>query len=97
VLLERVAGERGGQVVAREVMADQVHLLVRAGPTGAPGSVVRAFTRRTARVLRQEFAHLGNHATVRWSPSYFAAWVGDVWELRVRRCIGHRWDAVIAS
>ena len=38
--------------------------------------VVRAFTGRTARVLRQEVAHLPRFAKVLWSPSYFAASCG---------------------
>jgi len=45
-------------------------------------SVVRAFKGRTARVLRQEFPHLRNHAKVLWS---------------VRCYIEHQWDVVMAS
>ncbi len=96
-LLKLIAGEHGWQIVAKEVMPDHVPLFVRVGPTDAPAAVVRAFTGRTARVLRQEFPHLRNHAKVRWSPSYFAASVGDVWESTVRRFIEHRRDAVMAS
>ena len=56
--------------------------------------VVRAFKGRTARVLRQEFPHLCNHAKVVWSPPYFVASVGYVSESTVRRYIEHQWDAV---
>ena len=76
VLLERIADEHGGQIVATEVMPDHVRLFVRVGPTDAPAAVVRAVKGRTARVLRREFPHLGNHAKVLWSPSYLAASVG---------------------
>ena len=93
-LLEQVAEEHGGQIVATEVMPDQVHLLVRVGPAGAPAQVVRAVKGRTARVLRGEFPHLGNHAKVLWSPSYVVASVGYVSESTVRRDIEHQWDAV---
>jgi putative transposase len=96
-LLEQIAGERGWQIVANEVMADQVHLFVRVGPTDAPALVVRAFTGRTAGVFRQEFPHLRSVAKVLWSPSYFAASVGDVSESTVRGYIEHQWDAVVAS
>jgi len=96
-LLERVADERGWQIVVKEVMPDHVHVFVRVGPTDAPAQVVRAFKGRTARVLRSEFPHLRNHAKVLWSPSYFAASVGYVSESTVRRYIEHRWDAVAAS
>ena len=93
-LLEQIAAECGWQIVAKEVMPDHVHLLVRVGPTDAPAAVVRVFKRRTARVLRQEFPQLRRFAKVLWSPSYFAASVGYVSESTVRRYIEHQWDAV---
>ena len=96
-LLERIADEHGWQIVATEVMPDHVHLLVRVGPTDAPAAVVRASKGGTARVLRQELPQLRNQAKVRWSPSYFAASVGDVSDSMVRRYIEHQWDAVMAS
>ena len=78
-------------------MPNDVHLFVRVGPADAPASVVRAFTGRTARVLRQEFPYLRNYAKVLRSPSYFAASVGYVSETTVCRYIEHQWDAVLAS
>jgi putative transposase len=96
-LLEQIANERGWEFVAREVMPDQVHLFVRVWPTDAPAVVVRAFKGRAARVLRREFPRLRNHARVLWSASCFAASVGYVWELTVRRYVEHQWDAVMAS
>jgi putative transposase len=95
--LEQIADEHGWQIVAKEVMPDHVHLFVRVCTTDAPAEVVRALKGRTARVLRQEFPHLRNHAKVLWSPSYFAASVGYVSESTVRRYIEHQWDAVLAS
>lgn len=93
-LLEQIADEHGWQIVAKEVMPDHVHLSVRVGPTDAPARVVRVFQGRTARVLRQEFAHLRRGAKVLWWPSYLVASVGYVSESTVRRYIEHRWDAV---
>jgi putative transposase len=48
-LLEQIAAEHGWKIVAKEVMADHVHLFVRVDPTDAPAQVVRAFKGRTAR------------------------------------------------
>jgi REP-associated tyrosine transposase len=96
-LLEQIAGEHDWQIVAKEVMPDHVHLFVRVGPADAPASVVRAFKGRTARVVRQEFPRLRNHAKVLWSPSYFAASIGYVSKTTVRRDSEHRWDVVLAS
>jgi putative transposase len=96
-LLDQIAEEHGWQIVAGEVMADQVQLFVRVGPTDAPAAVVRAFEGRTARVLRQVFPYVRNRAKLWWSPSYFVALVGYVSESTVRRYIEHRWDAVMVS
>ena len=96
-LLRQIAAEHGWLIVADEVMPNDVHLFVRVGPADAPASVVRAFTGRTARVLRQEFPYLRNYAKVLRSPSYFAASVGYVSETTVCRYIEHQWDAVLAS
>jgi putative transposase len=96
--LEQIADELGWQIVAKEVMPDHVHLFVRVGPTDSPASVgPTALKGRTARVLRHEFPHLGHHAKVLWSPSYFAASVGYVSESTVRLYIENQWDAVMAS
>ena len=94
--LEQIAGEHGWQIVAKEVMPDHVHLFVRGRPADAPAQVVQAFKGRTARVLRHEFPHLRTHAKVLWSPSYFAASVGYVWESTMHHIV-HQWDAVMAS
>jgi len=63
--------------VAREVMPDHVHILVRVCPTDSPADVAAKFTGHTSRVLRAEFAWLGR-CRVRWSKSYVAASVGYV-------------------
>jgi putative transposase len=93
-LVEQIAAEHGGEIVATEVTPDHMHLFVRVGPTDAPAAVVRAFKGRTARVLRAEFPYLRRFAKALWSPSYFAASVGYVSESTGRRCIEHQWDKV---
>lgn len=92
-LLDEIAGENDWQIVAREVMADHVHVFVRVHPTDSPAEVARQFKGRTSRVLRSEFAWLGRRRVL-WSKSYFAASVGYVSEATVRRYIEHQWDAV---
>lgn len=72
-LREQVAVEHGGQIVAKEVMPDNVHPFVRDRSTDTSALVVRASKGRTARVLRREFAYLRRLAMVLWSPSYFDA------------------------
>jgi putative transposase len=82
-LLGHIAVERGRQIVAKKVMPDHVHLFVRVRLAEAAAWVVTALKGRTARILRQEFPYLRNHAKVLWSLSYFAA---SVDYLRSRRC-----------
>jgi putative transposase len=95
-LVEQATTGHDWRIVAKELMPDHVHPFVRVCPTDAPAQVVRALNGRTARVLRQEFPHVCNHAKLLLSPSYFAASVGYVSESTVRRCIEDRWDAVMA-
>lgn len=91
-LWEQICDEHGSEIVAKEVMADHVHLFVGVGSTDAPAAVVRAFKGRTARVLGGEFRYLDWLAKVVWSP-YLAASVGYVAESAVRRYLVHQWDA----
>lgn len=90
-VLDAVAVEHCGVIVAKEVMPDQVDLFVRVDSIDAPGQVVRAFKARITRVLGQEFPYLRRFA---WSPSNFAVSVGDVLEVTVRDYLAHRWVKV---
>lgn len=92
--LEQVAGEHGWQIVAKEVMADHLHLLARVGPTDAPAAVVGTFKCRTARMPGAEFPYVRRLARVLWSASYLVASVGTVFESRVRRYLERQWEAV---
>jgi putative transposase len=85
-LLEQIAAERGWQIVVKEVMPDHLHVFAR------------VFKGRTARALRQQFAHLRRLAE-RWcgrrrTSSPRSATCGS---RRVRGFIEHQWDAVMAS
>ena len=90
----QIAGEHGGQIVAKEAVADHVHPLVRVGPTEAAAAVVAAFKGRAAPVLRAEVRYLRRLANALCSPSYVAASVGYVSESTGCDYIEHRWEAV---
>lgn len=92
-LLDAIAAENGWQIVAKEVIPDRVHKLVRVGPSDAPAEVAQKFTGRTAPPLRAESAFLRRTNVVR-STSSFPASVGYLSEATVRRYIQQRWDAV---
>ena len=96
-LVEQIAARPGWQIVAKEVMPDHVHLFVRVGPPTRPRRWYGRSRAAQHASCAQEFPHLRRFAKVLWSPSYFAASVGYVWESTVRRYIEHQWDAVMAS
>ncbi len=91
-LLDEVAVDNGWEIVARQVMCDQVHVFVRVGPRGSRAGVARGFEGRTGRVLRGELAW-PRRRRVLWSKSQLAASVGYVPDKTVRRDIEHQWDA----
>ncbi len=90
-LLDEIAGENDWQIVAREVMADHVHVFVGVRRTDLPAQLSRRFKARTSGVLRCELAWLGRRRVL-WSKSYFVSSVGYVSEETVRRYIEHQWD-----
>jgi putative transposase len=86
-LLEQIADDHGWEIVAKGVMPDLADLFVRVGLTDAPAAIGRAFKGRCAGVLRAEY--LRRFAKLLWSPSYFVASVGYVWEPTVCDDIEH--------
>ncbi len=89
-LLDEIAAENAGQIVAREVMPVHVYIFVRVGPVDSPAEVARRFKGRTWGALRSEFAWLGREKVLS-SKSYVAPSVGYVSQTTVRRYIGQQW------
>lgn len=77
-LIREKAEERGWELIAFEVMPDQVHLFVKHDPKSSASYVANQFKGCTSRVLRAEFAHLKSRMPTLWSSSYFAASAGAV-------------------
>lgn len=73
------------EIVALEVLPEQVHLLVSAPPIHAVAHLVNQFKGSTSRILRQEFPSLRSRLPSLWSRSYYAGSVGHVSETTVRR------------
>lgn len=91
-LVRSKADERGWEIIAVEVMPDQVHLFVKHDPKVSASYVANQFKGYTSRVLRAEFPHLGSKLPTLWSSSYFAASVGDVNADAVQRYIDTQWE-----
>jgi putative transposase len=92
-LFDEMAAENAWQIVAREVMPDQVPILVGVGPVDWPAEVAGRFEGRAWPVLGSEFDRVGGKKGL-WSKSYVAASVGSVSECTVSRYIGQQWDEV---
>ena len=86
-LLREKANQLDADIEAPEIMPDHVHLFVSSAPTNAPQYLANQFKGYTSQVLRQEFAHLRNRASVLWRRSNDAGSVGHVSEETVRKYI----------
>ena len=69
-LIEEVAAENKWTIKAKEVASDHVHVVVEYDEKTPICKVVRAFKRRSSRILRQEFPHLLKLPSL-WTRSYF--------------------------
>lgn len=91
-LIRAKADEHGWEIVALEVMPDQVHLFVKPHPKNSPSYVANQFKGFTSHHLRAEFAHLRSQLPTLWSRSYFVATVGAVSAETVRRYIETQYE-----
>lgn len=90
-VLGQVATEIGWHIVAREVMADHVHIFVRVRTKGSPAEVVRRSKGRSSRVLRAESPWLPRREVL-WPKPYSAASAGYVPGPTVPRYTEHQGD-----
>jgi putative transposase len=90
-LFDEGADEHGWQIVAREMIPEQVLLFVAVRVPDSCVRMVRAVEGRTSWTRGQQFAWAARRQTLR-SKSSFAASVGYLSEQWLRRSIEHRWD-----
>ena len=67
--------ENKWQLIALEIMPDNIHLFVEANPTYAPSVIIKRIKGRLSHHLRKEFPELLKLPTF-WTPSYFCATIG---------------------
>ncbi len=70
-----------------EVMADHVHLFVKASPVDSPHFIIQQLKGYSSRVLRQEFPSLKSRLPTLWTRSYYCESVGHISEEVVKRYI----------
>lgn len=90
-LLAEIATQYGFEILAVEVMPDDVHLFVSAPPKFAPAEIVRLFKGITSRRLKKEFESLrrqywGKKATL-WAEGDYVGTAGHVSAETIKRYI----------
>jgi putative transposase len=90
-LLAEIATHYGFEILAVEVMPDQVHLFVSAPAKFSPAEIVRLFKGITLRRLRKEFESIrhqywGEHATL-WAEGDYVGTAGHVSAETIQRYI----------
>ncbi|GIV90727.1 MAG: IS200/IS605 family transposase [Chloroflexus sp.] len=83
-LIRETAPELGCEMVALEMMPDQLHLVVSATPQWVPNHIVSRFKGKTSRIVRQEFPFLRRMPSW-WTRSYFWSTAGHVSADTIRR------------
>jgi putative transposase len=94
-IIREVCAEHGAHVLALEVMADHVHLLVEVPPAIALSRFVRALKGRSSRQLRQEFPNLRRSRPL-WSRSWFVSTVGGAPLEVVKRYVENQTSKLVA-
>jgi REP-associated tyrosine transposase len=89
--VDRKAAEHGRDVIALEVVPDQVHLIMD-NPKASASYAANRFKGFTSRALRSEFPHLRSRLPALWSKSYFAGSAGAVSAETVRRHTGTQYE-----
>ncbi len=85
-LIRGVAETLECEVLAVEIMPDHVHLFLHCPPTLAPDQIMFRIKGYSAKVLRQEFPHLGKMPSM-WTRSYFCSTAGNVSSETIKRYI----------
>lgn len=80
----------GIEVGKLEVMADHVHLFVRAKPTQAPHYIVGQIKGYTSRILRQTLPALKKRLPTLWTRSYYVESVGHISQYTIEKYIGSK-------
>jgi putative transposase len=86
-LLEEKASELGVNIQTMEIMADHVHIFVKAKPIDAPHFIVGQLKGYTSRILRQEFSSLRSRIPTLWTRSYYCESVGNISEKTIVKYI----------
>ena len=75
-LVEEICTEFNIDLLVKEVMPDQVHLLLEVDPHFGIHKAIKTINGKTSRILRSEFKSLTTRIPSLWTNSYFVSTVG---------------------
>lgn len=75
-MIEEICSQRRSEILAMELMADHVHLLVEVDPQFGIHKLIKEIKGKSSRILRQKHAHLRSRLPTLWTNSYFVSTVG---------------------
>lgn len=88
-LLEEKAAELDCQIVALEIMPDNVHLFINSPPTLAPDQLMFRFKGSCSHALRRRYPELLKLPSL-WTRSYFCSTAGNVSSATIERYIAEQ-------
>ena len=74
------------ELLALEILPDQLHVFVSATPQWAPNQIIARLKGKSSRILREEFPILRRMPSL-WTRSYFISTAGNVSSDTIRRYI----------
>jgi putative transposase len=89
--LQRIAQEKGWQILGMEIMPDHVHIFISTDTGTAPQEIVKLLKGRTSRTLRERFWALRRSPAL-WAPSYILSTAGNVSSETIMRYIQEQWN-----
>ena len=75
-LIKKIAARYRADIIALEIMPDQVHMLVEVDPQLGIHRLVKNIKGASSHALRQEFRTLKSRLPTLWTNSYFVSTVG---------------------
>ena len=75
-IIEETCRLRKSEILAMELMADHVHLLVEVDPQYGIHKLIKEIKGKSSRILRLNFSHLRSRLPTLWTNSYFVSTVG---------------------
>jgi len=86
IIFREIAGGKGLEILAAEIMPDHIHLFVSAPPSISPSLLANWFKGISSRIYNKRFA-LDKNERIRWAHAYYVGSAGTVTIETIRKYI----------